>query len=239
MMRRHTGAGLSGVMALMFAATAACSPGDNAANDSLASGTIDAAGASAAAATATPTADFSQMSDANISSTVGVINGGEIQAGELAMRNAVSPEVKAFARDMVAEHRAMQKSIDSLATAKNVTPQSAPTSESLRNEMAAMQQRLDQMSGAMFDSAYITGQVADHQKALDALNAMATAAQDADVRAAIQAAIPQVQAHLERARALATNVRGTGSGSTTGTAVDSSRRDSARRDTTVRDTTRR
>ena len=233
-MRRYTGAGLSGVMALMLAATAACGPGDNAANDSLASGTTGEAGASAAAATATPTADFGQLSDANIASTVGVINGGEIQAGELAARNARSADVKAFARDMVSEHRAMQKSLDSLATAKNVTPQSASMSESIRNEMAAMQQRLEQMTGATFDSAYINGQVADHQKALDALNGMATAAEDADMRAAIQAAIPKVQAHLERARTLAANLGGTGSGTTTGTTGDTSRRD-----TTIRDTTRR
>lgn len=229
-MRRYTGAGLSGVMALMVAATAACGRGDYATRDSLASGMSATTGASAAAATATPVTDFGRMSDANITSTIGVINSGEIQAGELASSKASSADVKAFARDMVTDHRAMQKSLDSLSSAKNVTPQSAAMSESMRNEMSAMHQRLEQMAGTAFDSAYINGQVADHQKALDALNGMATAAQDADVRAAIQSAIPKVQAHLDRARTLAAHVGGTGS---------TTRADSAHRDTAVRDTTRR
>lgn len=200
-MRRIPSAGRTGMLIVLLAAASACSRRENAATDTLASGA--STGASAAAATATPNADFAGMTDANVASTIGVINSGEIQAAQVATRKATSADTKAFARDMIKEHTAMQNALDSLLAAKNVVPETSPKAESIKSEAKAMQDSLSAMPAASFDSAYINGQVADHQKALDALNGMVNSVQDADMRAAIQAAIPKVQAHLDRARSLA------------------------------------
>lgn len=216
-MNRIRGAGLSGMMVLALGA-AACGGRDTNEADSLAMG-ASGMGNSAAAATAS-TMDFSQMSDANIASTVAVLNGGEILLSELADAKAQSAEVKQYGRDMVTQHRAMQATVDSLATAKNIEPQPIGVAETIQNQMNTERQRLEGMSGADFDRAFMQAQVTAHQQALDAHNAMVSAVQDPDMRATIQAAIPKVQEHLERARALSNST-----GSTTGgTATDTARR---------------
>jgi putative membrane protein len=142
------------------------------------------------------------MSDAQIASTVGAINGGEIMAAQLARRKAASNEVKAFARMMITDHTAMQHTVDSLAKAKNITPQSPPTADSLQSSMKAQGDTLGRLTGRAFDRAYITSQVAGHQQALDMLNRFAGSAQDADMKAALQKAVPKVQQHLDRARTI-------------------------------------
>ncbi|MEO7963780.1 MAG: DUF4142 domain-containing protein [Gemmatimonadaceae bacterium] len=249
-MHRYFGAGKCGILILLVVTGAACSGRNGGANDSAtavngasgAQGAIGATtGASAAPATATPNADFSTMTDPNIASTIGVINSGEIEAAQLATRKASSAKIKQFARDMIADHTKMQKSVDSLTAAKNLVPQSAPMGQTIQNDMKAMRERLSQLSGATFDTAYVNGQVADHQHALDALNGMAAKAQDTDVRSAIQGAIPKVQAHLDRARSLAAGSGGMppGAAGSTGARESSAGRDTAMRDTTHRDTTRR
>lgn len=142
------------------------------------------------------------MTDANISSQIGTINGAEIQAAEMATRRARSADVKRFAREMIQDHRAMQKMVDSIATAKNLTPEPMANADSLQSATKAEQDRLSQLTGAAFDSAYANSQVMAHQQALDFLNRASNATQDSDLRTVIQQAIPKVQAHLDRARTL-------------------------------------
>ena len=55
---------------------------------------------------------------------------------------------------------------------------------------------------------YMASQVTDHQNTLNALRAAQPAAQHAGLRTLIDAAIPAVDGHLERARAIVTNLGG-------------------------------
>lgn len=202
---------LAGTVALLVAATVACQPRDETGTDTLSMGAdYDSA---AAAAPAPGSRDFSQMSDEHIASAIGVINGGEIQMAQLAEERGQSNDVKQFARDMMREHTAMQRAADSLAVAQNVTPQAGDLAEEIQRQGAADQQRLEQLRGTDFDSAYMNAQVVAHQQALDALHGMRSAADDPEVRRVIEQAIPTVQSHLQRARQLAGNgmgVRGQG-----------------------------
>lgn len=210
-MHRSPRAGLAGLVALLVAATVACQPREENGNDSLSMGASYDTGA--AAATAPGGRDFSQMSDENIASAVGVINGAEIQMAQLAEQRGQSQDVKRYARDMIREHTAMQRAADSLAIAQNMTPQSGGLAEELQRQATADQQRLEQLRGVEFDSAYMNAQVVAHQQALDALNGMRSAADDPEVRRVIEQSIPTVQSHLQRARQLAGNgmgVRGQG-----------------------------
>ena len=63
-------------------------------------------------------------------------------------------------------------------------------------------QTLNAVSGAAFDSAYVSMAVADHQKVLDKLNQMKGQAKSPDLVAAIDKAIPVVQHHLDAAKDL-------------------------------------
>ncbi|MBV9879435.1 MAG: DUF4142 domain-containing protein [Gemmatirosa sp.] len=196
--------------ALLVGATCtlgACKKGDTAA-DSVATAmtTTDSAAGTTAAANdsalgAAPAG--ASMSAANIMSMIGLSNAAEIAAGKTAQDKATDADVKAFAKQMVADHQAMQKSGDSLATAKGVAPQPPPQADQKRQSGDQMLQTLGSTpKGADFDKAYVDGQVQAHQQVLNELQGYSSTAPDPDLKAMIDRAIPQVQQHLDKAQQL-------------------------------------
>jgi putative membrane protein len=173
-----------------------CSGGDNRNGD-----TLNMAGAVDTSAGAVANSGM-QMSDANILSVIATINGAEIKDAQTAQQKASSKQVKDFAQQMITDHRAMQGSLDSLAKAKNLSPETGPTADSLQSATSAQADSLSKLSGKQFDQAYISAQVTAHQQAVDMLTRMSSSAQDPDLKNAIQQAIPKVQSHLDRARSL-------------------------------------
>ena len=160
-------------------------------------------GADTGVLAATPAAaggDVVGMSAANIASMIGATNGAEIMDAQIAERNAASSDVKGFARDMIADHRALQKSLDSLAVARTITPQSPPQEDLMVQQHRATMARLDSLHGAAFDRAYMDAQVQAHEKAVADLQRFAREASDADLKALIERAIPKIQQHLDQAR---------------------------------------
>ena len=148
---------------------------------------------------ATDSTDAAPMSDANIVAAIGLSNAAEISAGELASTKARNAEVKAFARQMVTEHRAMQKDADALATATSLAPLPPASADSMRRASAASLDSLKSMTGADFDRAYMAAQVRDHQATLARLQRFQAAAQNAELKTMLAGAIPKVQAHLDKA----------------------------------------
>jgi putative membrane protein len=173
-----------------------------AANDS-AMGTAGA-GTGPAGTTAT-----GAMADPQILAQMSVANGAEIAAGQLAQPKARNQQVKDYARDMIAEHQAMQAQADSLVTRANITPQASQPDTLQRKLDEARTQLQNQAAGADFDRMYMDMQVRDHEGTLALLNASRGAAQNAELRTLIDNAIPKVQQHLDRAR----QIRGTLGGS--------------------------
>jgi putative membrane protein len=158
------------------------------------------------------------MSDANIMSMIGMTNAAEIAAGELASTKARNADVKAFARQMVTEHQAMQKEADQLATSASVTPQAPPGADSTQRAANASLDSLKGATGADFDRAYMAAQVRDHQAALANLQRFHGAAQNAELRTLIGNAIPKVQAHLDKATQVHSQLGGGATASAAGTA---------------------
>ena len=169
------------------------------------SGAMAGAGGTATAPGGAGTANLSSLSEPDIMAMVGASNAGEIATSEVAVDKATSAAVKSYARQMVTEHRAMQKEADQLATRLNVTPGS-PSEASQKTLMGNQmtQQLTAAAKGAAFDRQYMDGQVQAHQQTLTELQAMQNTA-NADVKALIQKAIPKVQAHLDEA----TRIQGT------------------------------
>jgi putative membrane protein len=203
-----SGGGSTGAAAGGAGGTAGASAGGAAGGSTSTAG----AGAGASASSQADSASGAKLSDAQIVSTVAVINGGEMLAAQTAERKASSSAVKAFARQMITDHKAMQGSVDALAKSKKITPQTSPSADSLRNAMKASRDSLARLSGAAFDRAYITSQVAAHQQALDVLGRLANSAQDPDLKKALQDATPKVQAHLDRARTIEGQLPAAGAG---------------------------
>ena len=155
------------------------------------------------------------MTDANIVAALSVANAGEVASGELAATRARDADVKAFGRMMVTDHRAMIQETDRIATAAGITAVQAATTDSIQRAATTATDSLKTLQGADFDRAYIAGQVRDHQNTLRALQEFAGAAQNAELKAMIQGAMPKVQQHLDRA----TELQGKLAGSTASTAA--------------------
>jgi putative membrane protein len=104
----------------------------------------------------------------------------EIKLSQLAETKASSPQVKAFAKKMVTDHTKLETQMKPFATKWNLTPPAA-----LDSDHQAIYDRLNGLSGADFDKAYMTAMAEDHHKALDAFTAEAQSTQDAQFKAAV------------------------------------------------------
>jgi putative membrane protein len=172
-------------------------------------GGMSAGGAGMSAGTATGGANATgTLSDADITNVIHEVNAGEIAAGEMAADKASNGQVKAFAREMVQAHRAMDQKGAKLATATGAASQGALRDSVVSANTAMASQLQNAGSGADFDRAYLDGQVAAHQNTLAFLQRAQSQAQNAELKSMIDGAIPDVQKHLERARALQARVSG-------------------------------
>jgi len=168
-------------------------------NNNMAAGTTGAmAGANAGSSAAT-------LADPDIANVIHEVNAGEIAAGKIAQTKASNADVKAYAREMVSAHTALDKKGVQISGQTEAT--NAAMRDSVVNANKAMSSQLQSAaSGAAFDRAYIDGQVMGHQNTLSFLQQAQNQAQNADLKQMITAAIPDVQQHLERARALQSKV---------------------------------
>ena len=163
------------------------------------------AGAAGAASTTGASGSTTALGDADIANVIHEVNAGEIAAGKIAQTKAKNADVKAYAREMVQAHTALDKKGAKITGQQGAT--NATIRDSVVNANQAMSSQLQSAnSGADFDKAYIDGQVQGHQNALSFLQAAQNKTQNADLKKMIDAAIPDVQKHLDRARSLQSKV---------------------------------
>jgi putative membrane protein len=121
--------------------------------------------------------------------------------GQLASDRAEHPDVRAFAERMVQDHEAVIERATELAQRLNVTPAEHDISRSLQQDAAATRSRLEGLSGAEFDRAYIQHEVQFHQNVLDALDSTLIPSTDnAELRSLLEEAKALIESHLEHAR---------------------------------------
>ena len=121
----------------------------------------------------------------------------EIKLSQLAESKASNPQVKAFARKMVADHTMLEAKMKPFATAWGLT---APTG--LDSTHQAIYDKLNSLSGADFDKEYMSAMVADHHKALDAFTKESDTTTDAKFKAAVLKGKAVVAAHTQMADSL-------------------------------------
>ena len=121
----------------------------------------------------------------------------EIKLSELAETKASSPQVKAFARKMVADHNKLEMQMKPFATKWNVVPPTGPDADH-----QATYDRLNGLSGPDFDKAYMTAMAQDHHKALDAFTSEAQSTQDPKFKAAVLKGKTVVASHTTMADSL-------------------------------------
>ncbi|HEY7899425.1 MAG: DUF4142 domain-containing protein [Gemmatimonadales bacterium] len=181
----------------------ACKKSENAADTTVAAAdTSMSAGAGSSTSMNAAAAAPAPVTDAGILATLAAANQGEIDAGKLAESKATSASVKSFAHDMVVAHTAMLKSGDALAKKLNITPDAAAADSINAMNQSTGAALSAAAKGAAFDSAYVNAQVAGHQYVLDMIKRDESAAQNAELKSALTAAEPKVQAHLDRIKAI-------------------------------------
>ena len=144
-----------------------------------------------------------EVSDAQIASIVVTANQVDIDAGKLAKSRSANDEVKAFAEQMIIDHTSVNKSATDLVAKLKVSPQSNPTSQSLKAGGDRNLAHLKTLTGAAFDKAYVDHEVAYHQQVIDALDSiLIPGATNAELKALLIKVRPAFVAHLEHAKRL-------------------------------------
>ena len=146
--------------------------------------------------------------DAEILTLVSHSNSAEIASSKLALEQARSPQVKAYAQDMIKAHTAMEQEGSKLAASLGVGTADTDKAEDSREDKSEELDELREARNEQFDKAYMKFQVEAHEKTLKMLQDQQERAQSAELKAMITRAIPQVQQHLTRAEQLRKTVDG-------------------------------
>lgn len=153
---------------------------------------------------------FAPVGDADIRMLAALINVSEIAAATIAVRKATAADVRTYATDMIADHTAMQQSVDAdTASVAGTTPAGRARADTLRRVSRRQSDSLTALApGAAFDRAYIDQQLSAHSMALDSLQRWSARTRSPALRSALTAAIPKVQSHLDRARVIQASLGG-------------------------------
>jgi putative membrane protein len=167
---------------------AACAKGDTAADSSK---MVDSTKVSSTTMTTTPAATATPaapaLTDPNIVALLDEANMADSAAGSVAASKGTSPEIKSFGKDMMRDHHALRKAGQDLAAKLNVTPVSP--------------------AGAAWDKAYIDHEVTYHEAVLATAQSALGAAQNAELKALIEKAAPNLQAHLDHAKSIQSKLK--------------------------------
>ncbi len=122
----------------------------------------------------------------------------EVELGQLVSQKGQSDEVKQFAQRMVQDHTKANDELKSLAQEKGVT---LPTDMDAQGK--EMKAKLEKLSGAQLDKAYMHGMVLDHNKDVHEFRTESKMAKDSDLKSWAEKTLPTLQDHLKQAKDVA------------------------------------
>lgn len=120
----------------------------------------------------------------------------EVKAANVAITNAASPRVKAFAQMMIADHTKAGNELKDIADDKLVS-----TTDGISPEHQKMISGLSAKKGANFDKAYMQMMVADHKTTVE-LFERATHLNTSKVKNFAEQTLPLLRQHLDSATAI-------------------------------------
>ena len=132
----------------------------------------------------------------------------DIKAADQALQKSTNKEVRAFADDMLRDHKAVNEQALALVKKLNVTPQDNPTSQSLVKQADAKRAELAKLSGAAFDKAYIDNEVAYHNTVNGALrDTLIPSASNPELKNLLQTGLKIFEGHQQHAEMVAKTVK--------------------------------
>jgi putative membrane protein len=124
----------------------------------------------------------------------------EVAEAQLAVSKAQRDEVKQFAQRMIDDHTKANDELKQLLAGKQVT---VPTTLDAKHKQE--QARLEKLSGAAFDRAYIENQVKAHQQAVALFKNESETGKDPELKQFAAKVLPTLQEHHDAVVALAKN----------------------------------
>ena len=128
----------------------------------------------------------------------------DIKAAQLALEKSKSETVRAFANDMVRDHKAVNDKALALVKKLNVTPEDNDTSKALVKQAEEKHTELSKLTGAAFDKAYVDNEVAYHKTVNAALKTtLIPSSSNAELKSLLETGLKTFEGHLQHAEMLA------------------------------------
>lgn len=195
-----------GILALAAAAVgiAACKARDEGTRSDTAAGAIAANDSARAADSAR---SHGGWTDEEILGFTSVANISEIEEGRLAEKKATNAAVKAFAREIRADHQAMLEEGKSFASKSNVVPDTTrgEVKDALKDSQDEYKDLNDKKAGKDWDEEYIDKQIDGHKKTLEKLQDAEKATTNPQLKEMLNKAVGKVQQHLTKAEDIKAN----------------------------------
>ena len=119
----------------------------------------------------------------------------EVELGKIAADKGSNPDVKTFGQRMVDDHSKANDQLKDLASKKDVK---------LLGKLSPAKQKMvdkfNKLSGAAFDSSYMSHMVTDHKQDIAEFKKEAKSGKDSDLKAWAQATLPTLEDHLKMAQ---------------------------------------
>ncbi|MEV0154599.1 DUF4142 domain-containing protein [Micromonospora sp. NPDC050686] len=154
---------------------------------------VGLAPAAAAQASAQPSTQDNQYLQA-----LHQVNLAEVESGNLAKQKGQNQQVKDLGAQFVTDHTQLDQTVKSTAQQLNVKLPNKPTADQQK-----VINKLKNLSGAEFDKAWVTAELAGHVQAIQATQTEISQGSDQSVVQLAQDALPVLQAHYDALVALA------------------------------------
>ena len=151
-------------------------------------------GSSSASSGARGSSGSLSSTDRTFVTKAGQIGLAEVQTGQLAKEKGATDQSKQYGEHMVTDHTKANDELKKIAGDKQVSLPSAPSAKD-----QATLKKLQGMSGAAFDRAYLDSQIAGHKEAIKEFQTEAKSGRDPDLKAFATATLPELQEHLKLA----------------------------------------
>jgi putative membrane protein len=153
-------------------------------------------------------AQTAKLNDAQIAHIAYTAGLADIANADQAMKKSQNKDVRAFAQDMLRDHKAVNDQALALVKKLNVTPQDNDTSKAIAKGQADKRAELAKLSGKAFDKAYAENEVAYHKTVNGALEkTLIPSASNGELKSLLQTGLKIFQGHEQHAEHLAASLK--------------------------------
>jgi predicted outer membrane protein len=147
-------------------------------------------------------ADLSSMSDAQLVAIFYDLNDEETRLAQYAESNAMRPDVKRFAHDMVVSRIDMQDKDNALMASLHVSPAKNPLADRFGADFRQQMTTLEGARGQSFDKQYLDAEISGQTKLVEGLDRIIPHFHNEKVADEVTACRTRIEAHLHMARDL-------------------------------------